>query len=139
MPIDILIVDDHQPFRAALRALLEGDARLRIVGEAGDGATALDLAHELRPAVVIMDVSMPGVGGVEATRRIVAADPCIAVIGLSLHADAAHEEAMVAAGARCLVDKGGDAEAIWAAILAWAPADGGPATPRHRESDRRQA
>jgi DNA-binding NarL/FixJ family response regulator len=120
LPIDILIVDDHRPFRAALRALLQVDARLRIVGEAADGATATELARAVRPHVVIMDISMPGVGGVEATRQIMAQDASVAIIGLSLHADAAHENAMIEAGARCLIDKGGDSEAICAAILAWA-------------------
>lgn len=120
MPITILLADDNASYRGALRALLETDPRVRVVGEAADGEDAVRLAGELAPDVVLMDLSMPGIGGIEATRRIAALGTATHVIGLSLHDDAEHEQALRAAGGRCLVSKGGDTEAIWAAILAWA-------------------
>ena len=68
--IRLLIVDDHAVLRAGLRALFNLQPDMEVVGEAGEGETAIRLARDLAPAVVLMDISMPGVGGVEATRRI---------------------------------------------------------------------
>ena len=72
--IRVLIVDDQELLRAGLRMLLENESDIAVVGEAGDGATAVEVARAQRPDVVLMDVSMPGVDGVEATGRIVADD-----------------------------------------------------------------
>lgn len=119
LPVSILLADDHAAFRRALRRLLELDERIRVVGEAWDGESCVALAAQLRPDVVLMDVSMPGMGGVEATRRVLARAPDVHVIGLTLHDDPTHEAALRSAGARCLVSKRRDIEAVWAAILAW--------------------
>jgi DNA-binding NarL/FixJ family response regulator len=73
--IDVLLVDDEPLVRSGLRALLAGEPGLRVVGEAGDGADVPDAVGRLRPDVVIMDVRMPGIDGVEATRRLVSTGP----------------------------------------------------------------
>ena len=69
-PISVLIADDHRLFAEALEAILVGDARITVVGQAGDGREAVELARELRPDVVLMDVSMPVLDGFEAARAI---------------------------------------------------------------------
>ncbi|HSC86227.1 MAG TPA: response regulator transcription factor [Polyangiaceae bacterium] len=83
----ILLADDHQLLREGLRGLLDAQPELRVVGEAGDGRTAVKMALELEPEVVILDVSMPELNGIEATRQIVAALPKTRVLSLSMHTD----------------------------------------------------
>jgi DNA-binding NarL/FixJ family response regulator len=68
--IEILLVDDHAMFRAGIRALIEGEERMKVVGEASTGDEAVDRVRELKPDIVIMDLAMPGSNGLEATRRI---------------------------------------------------------------------
>ena len=83
MSIRVLIADDHQLFAEALQAILGGDERIEVVGRAGNGREAVELAGELKPDVVLMDVSMPLLGGVEATRTIRAASDATAVVMLT--------------------------------------------------------
>ena len=97
--ITILLVDDHQLVRAGLRALLESVDDLRVVGEAGDGDAAVDLAVAERPDVVLMDLSMPRVDGVEATRRLAAGGVDTRVVVLTSFADQPRVQAALAAGA----------------------------------------
>lgn len=85
--IKILLVDDHQIVRDGLRALLEKQEDLQIVGEADNGRTAVELALELAPDVVIMDVTMPDLNGIEATRMILKASARCKIIALSMHSD----------------------------------------------------
>ena len=85
--IRVLLADDHHLVRRGFRRLLEDDARIEVVGEASDGEEAIRLATELRPQVVVMDAAMPGTSGMAATRAIRAADPDIAVLMLSMHAE----------------------------------------------------
>jgi DNA-binding NarL/FixJ family response regulator len=85
--ITILLADDHPLLRQALRSLLEKEDDFEIIAEAGDGKEAARLATELKPDVVIMDISMPGLDGLEATRQIKAACPQIAVLALTVHND----------------------------------------------------
>lgn len=84
-PIRVLLADDHTLVRAGIRGLLEGLADVDVVGEAGDGQEALRLAEELRPDVVLLDVGMPGLNGLEVAGRLAAFDSSIRVIILSMH------------------------------------------------------
>ncbi|MEJ2679786.1 MAG: response regulator transcription factor, partial [Gemmatimonadota bacterium] len=86
-PIRILLTDDHGVLRAGLRALLDAEADLEVVGEADSGEEALAKLEELEPDVVVMDLSMPGMGGLEATRRIAAMERGTKVLVLTMHAE----------------------------------------------------
>lgn len=85
--IRVLLVDDHQLVRAGLQSLLETVDDMTVVGAAADGTEAIELAAGCTPHVVLMDLSMPGMDGVEATRRIVAAHPAVSVVVLTSYAD----------------------------------------------------
>jgi DNA-binding NarL/FixJ family response regulator len=85
--IKILIADDHKIVRDGLRALLENELNMTVLGEAENGRTAVELAKELQPDVVIMDISMPDLNGIEATRQIRESVPRAKVIALSMHTD----------------------------------------------------
>jgi two-component system, NarL family, response regulator NreC len=98
-PISVLLVDDHAMFRAGIRALLEAEGRLEVVGEASSGDEAVDLVRELRPDVVVMDLSMPGSNGLEATRRIAALELHTSVLVLTVHAEEEYLVPVVEAGA----------------------------------------
>jgi DNA-binding NarL/FixJ family response regulator len=80
MPVRVLIADDHRLFAEALRAILSSDRRIDVVGLAASGEEAVQKADELSPDVILMDISMPGVDGVEATRRILAAHSDVNVV-----------------------------------------------------------
>jgi len=97
--IRVLLADDHKVVVDGLRALLEKEADIEVVGVARNGAEAVDLAAELAPEVVVMDHSMPGLNGADATRRIRAHDPGVAVICLSMHAERRFVSRAVASGA----------------------------------------
>lgn len=97
--IDIVLVDDHSIFRTALRRVLE-DTGHRVVGEAANGADGVDLALRHRTAIVVMDVSMPVVDGIEATRSIVAADSRMKVLVLTMHSERRVLEDALRVGAR---------------------------------------
>ena len=97
--IRILLADDQQLTRAGLRSLLEREPDLQVVAEAGDGQQAVKLAGEQQPDVVVMDVAMPELNGIEATRRIIATSPDVKVIGLSMHSDGQYVLEMLRAGA----------------------------------------
>lgn len=85
MSTRILIVDDHQVLREGFRSLISEQSDMTVVGEAEDGWTAVQLAAKLSPDVVIMDISMPGMNGIEATRQILMADPAVKIMALSMH------------------------------------------------------
>jgi two-component system response regulator NreC len=104
-PIRILLVDDHAVVRAGLRMLLDADPELTIVGEAQDGAEGLRLTRELQPDVVLMDVSMPDMNGITATRLIKAQRPDVSVLALTMHEDDQYFFEMLAAGASGYVPK----------------------------------
>jgi DNA-binding NarL/FixJ family response regulator len=99
MVTKILIADDHQIVRQGLRFLLEKEADLKVVAEADNGRATVRLARELTPGVIIMDVAMPDLNGIEATRQIIAEMPATKVIALSMYADRRFVVNMLKAGA----------------------------------------
>lgn len=99
MSIFILLADDHAIVRDGLKTLLEAQSDLRVAGQAGNGHEAVAAAAQLKPDVVVMDISMPDMNGVEAARRICAARPATRVIMLSMHGNAEHVYRALEAGA----------------------------------------
>ena len=104
-PIRILVVDDSRTFRGHLRRLLTSFSGLTVVGEAEDGQSAIEIAYRLSPQVITMDMQMPRLGGVEATRRIKKALPQVHVIGLSLQDDIETREVFEMVGASAFIGK----------------------------------
>jgi two-component system invasion response regulator UvrY len=84
--VGVLVVDDQAPFRSVARSLVELVKGWQVVGEASSGEEAVEQAAAIRPRVVLMDINLPGITGIEATRRIVAADPDVAVVLISTYA-----------------------------------------------------
>ena len=117
-PIRVLIADDHPLFRDGLTALLTDGPDTELVGAATSGTEAVDLARETQPDVVVMDLHMPGLNGIEATRRIVADSPHITVLVLTMFDDDDSIFSALRAGARGYLLKGADQEQIRAAIRA---------------------
>lgn len=130
--ISVLVADDHGPFRAGLRALLSTVDDVTLVGEAADGAAAVAEAGRLQPDVILMDLNMPGVDGIEATRRIVSASPHIGVVVLTMLEDDDSVFAALRAGARGYVLKGALRAQVVRAVRAAAAGEAlfGPAVAR---------
>jgi len=99
MKIKILLADDHKIIREGLRALIEKQSDMEVAAEAQDGSETVKLARKLSPDIVIMDIGMPGINGIDATRQIVAEDHNIKVIALSMHSDRRFVLQMLKAGA----------------------------------------
>lgn len=99
MAIKVLLVDDHKIVRDGLKSMLLKQLDIEVVGEAEDGREALESVHTLQPDVVVMDIAMQKLNGVDATREIVAAHPHTRVIGLSMHSESRYISEMLAAGA----------------------------------------
>lgn len=116
--VRVLITDDHPMFREGLRMVLSADADLDVVGAASDGLESVALAAELQPDVVVMDLNLPGLGGVEATRRVVTTSPHIAVLVLTMFDDDHNVFAAMRAGARGYLLKGAEPTEVCRAILA---------------------
>jgi DNA-binding NarL/FixJ family response regulator len=116
MNIRVLIADDHPAVRHGLALGLRLEPGMDVVGEVGDGVAAVQLARELDPDIVIMDIEMPHVNGIEATRQISADCPRVRVIGLSSHAASAYVDRMLQAGARAYVLKDDDFEELLTAV-----------------------
>jgi DNA-binding NarL/FixJ family response regulator len=113
-----MIVDDHQVVRLGLRAIMDAQSDLETCGEAADGESAVPLVRDAEPDVVIMDLSMPGMGGVEATRAILAERPTTRVLVLSWHADGDHVRAAMSAGATGYLLKGDESQRLVDAVRA---------------------
>jgi DNA-binding NarL/FixJ family response regulator len=116
--VRVLVVDDQTIYRVGLRTMLEDADGVEFVGEAADGAAAIEACAESAPDVVLMDIRMPGVGGVEATRSIVDAHPGVAVLMLTMIEDDTSLFAALRAGARGYLLKGSGPDQIVRAILA---------------------
>ncbi len=116
MGIRILLADDHTIVLQGLSRFLREQADMEVVGQAKDGLTTVQLARELSPDIVIMDISMPGLSGIEATRRIHSEKPDIKIIGLSMHAAKRYVQEMYRAGARGYLLKDCDFDELVTAI-----------------------
>jgi DNA-binding NarL/FixJ family response regulator len=122
--IKILLADDHALVRHGFRMILAAQPDMEIAGEAGNGREAVELAQKLKPDVVVMDVAMPELNGIEATRRIIELAPRARVLALSMHKDAVYVREILRAGARgYLLKDSADADLI-AAVRAVAKGEG---------------
>lgn len=103
--IRLILADDHKILREALSSILEREPDIEVVGHAGDGETVLALARKLSPDVILMDIAMPGINGIDATRQIVAENPTVRVLALSTYTDKRFVVQMLEAGAIGYVNK----------------------------------
>lgn len=122
--IRILLADDHAMVRKGFRMILEAQADMKIVGEAGNGREALEQAEQLHPDVIVMDVAMPELNGIEATRRLAATSPRSRVLALSMHKDSVYVREMLRAGARGYLLKDSIDSDLVSAVRAVAKGDG---------------
>jgi DNA-binding NarL/FixJ family response regulator len=116
--IRVLLVDDHKIMRQGISSLLQFEEDIEVVGEAENGRQALELAHRHTPDLIIMDVNMPVMDGIEATRILSKELPRVKVIALSMHAEKDSAEAMRQAGAAAYLTKGGPSEDLVETIRA---------------------
>jgi two-component system response regulator NreC len=116
--IKILVVDDHAIVREGVRMILTKETDLEVVGEAADGQEALDLTKRLQPQVVVMDISMPGMGGIEATQTIRETFPTVQVLALTMHEDETYVFQLLRAGAAGYVLKRAAAQDLVQAVRA---------------------
>jgi DNA-binding NarL/FixJ family response regulator len=114
--ITILLVDDHAVVRRSLRKLLEIDSRFKVIGQAQNGRQAVKMAHALAPDVILMDIAMPVLNGLQATRQILAVNPRAKVLILSAHSDDAYIECMTTVGAVGFLEKQTSPEMLTKAI-----------------------
>ncbi|MCI0710902.1 MAG: response regulator transcription factor [Chloroflexi bacterium] len=116
MTIRVLIVDDHEIVRSGMQLMLEDDDQIELIGEAENGEDAVRLAVELLPDVVIMDITLPDINGIEATRRIKAQAPEVAVLAMTIHEEPEYFFEMLKAGASGYVPKRVASEELFKAI-----------------------
>jgi DNA-binding NarL/FixJ family response regulator len=122
--IRILLADDHAVVRQGFRMILAAHPDMEIVGEAGNGREAVELAERLKPEVVVMDVSMPELNGIEATRRLAASTPHTRVLALSMHKDSVYVREILRAGARGYLLKDSVADDLVSAVRAVSAGEG---------------
>jgi two-component system invasion response regulator UvrY len=115
-PIRVMLVDDHAVVRMGFKLLLAACEDIEVIGEADSGETAYVRYAELKPDVVVMDLSMPGMGGIEAVRRLTARDKGVRILALSAHEDTAHPKRVLKAGATGYLSKRGAPEALIDAV-----------------------
>ncbi|MCF8302767.1 MAG: response regulator transcription factor [Bacteroidales bacterium] len=116
MDISVLLADDHKILRDGLKNVIESRANLSVVAEATDGREAVKLSHEHKPDVVVMDVAMPGLNGVEATKQIIKDNPDAKIIALSMHSNRRYISGMFKAGAYGYLMKDCESEELIKAI-----------------------
>src|SRR5271155_4249825 len=114
--ISVLLVEDHMIVRQGLRLLIEADGDIEIVGEAKTGREAVQMTRDLRPEIVVMDIAMPLLNGIEAARQILKAFPATKVLILSAHSDPEYVEQVVKAGALGYLVKQSSGEVVAKAI-----------------------
>jgi len=114
--IRIFVVDDHRVIRQGLFALLSFHSDIEMVGEAADGQEAVDKARQLHPDVILMDINMPGMDGIQATRIIHSELPGVRIIGLSMHDKQDQADQMIQAGASAYCSKDGSTDELLSAI-----------------------
>lgn len=117
-PIRVMLVEDHQVVREGLRALLDAEPDIEVVAEADDGFRALDVAREATFDIAVMDVALPGLSGIDVTRRLAELQPTIAIVMLSMHDEGPTVERALRAGARAYVLKGAGVDKVKEAIRA---------------------
>src|SRR5579862_2297375 len=122
--IRVLLADDHAMVRKGFRLILEAQTDMEIAGEAGNGREAVELAEKLHPDVVVMDVAMPELNGIEATRRLATSSPHTRVLALSMHKDSVYVREILRAGARGYLLKDSVAADLVSAIRAVASGEG---------------
>jgi len=122
--IHILLADDHAVVRQGFKMILAAQPDMEIVGEAGNGREALDLASQLQPDVIVMDVAMPELNGIEATRRVADVSPRSRVLALSMHKDSVYVREILRAGARGYLLKDSVSSDLLAAVRAIARGEG---------------
>ncbi|MGD0360218.1 MAG: response regulator transcription factor [Bryobacteraceae bacterium] len=122
--IHILLADDHAVVRQGFKMILAAQPDMEIVGEAGNGREALDLAGQLQPDVIVMDVAMPELNGIEATRRVADLSPRSRVLALSMHKDSVYVREILRAGARGYLLKDSISSDLLAAVRAVARGEG---------------
>jgi two-component system NarL family response regulator len=118
MSIRVLLVDDHTLVREGIRSILERETDLEVVGEAGNGRTAVELSERLQPDVIVIDIGMPDLNGVEASRRIKGCCPKTKIVALSTHSDKRYVLAMIDAGSSGYVLKESAGDELLRAIRA---------------------
>ena len=114
--IRVMLVDDHRLVRAGLKRVLSEMPDIEVISEAGTGEEALELARQRAPDVVLMDVNMPGMGGLETTRRMMSRMPQVKVVAVSMHMEEPYPSRMLAAGAAGYISKDSAADEVAAAI-----------------------
>jgi DNA-binding NarL/FixJ family response regulator len=122
--IRILLADDHAVVRQGFKMILSAQADMEIVGEAGNGREAIALAEELKPDLVVMDVAMPELNGIEATRRLASSTPHTRVLALSMHKDSVYVREILRAGARGYLLKDSPAGDLVSAVRTVASGEG---------------
>ena len=122
--IRILLADDHAVVRQGFKMILSAQPDMEIVGEAGNGREAVELAEQLKPEVVVMDVAMPELNGIEAARRLAASVPHARIIALSMHKDSVYVREVLRAGARGYLLKDSGAGDLVSAVRAIARGEG---------------
>lgn len=114
--IKILLVDDHAVVRMGFKMLIEAEADIKVIGEAESGEVAVKLSQELKPDIIVMDITMPGIGGLEAIDRIMAKDKNTKILVLSAHEDSVHPKRVLNAGVMGYLTKRSAAEELIKAI-----------------------